>query len=295
MAQVNAADKLQVMDGRNRGINLRGSNGQFVSRQQYIENINAEIDKCLKRKEHYAGFLKENPDLRVLMDVEDAKIAEKQKEISLVNNSNRGINSRVKAYEEAMKKQGMSGTQLKEQVARYRQGLLDKRKAHFDYLRGQNNARLIAQQKPPVEPKPSYTPFWKTKLGKGTKYGLIAAGAVLAGATLFGLFRGCNKSSGGTASANDSIPANPVSQPAPQPAKQQDEVKFDTIYAKKGDCYWNYAEEQLNKEGNKSIADTDSRTRTIMADNGAKLASDSIHSDPMLKVGDPVLLRKSYN
>ena len=109
----------------------------------------------------------------------------------------------------------------------------------------------------------------------------------------FGLIKSCNKSNT-VASGNDSIPTNSVSQPVPKPENQQDEVRFDTIYAKKGDCYWTYAKEQLKKYG-KSVADIDSRTRTIMADNGAKLASDSIHSDPMLKVGDPVLIRKSYN
>ena len=160
------------------------------------------------------------------------------------------------------------------------------KQAERQFVQLENELRPAPKQ--PIAP--AKTPFFKTKAGKATAIigGLLALGAA------FGLIKSCNKSNA-VASGNDSIPTNSVSQPVPKPENQQDKVRFDTIYAKKGDCYWDYAKEQLKKDGNKSVADTDSRTRTIMADNGAKLASDSIHSDPMLKVGDPVLIRKSYN
>lgn len=135
---------LQEMDGRQRGI-LRNSQGQFVSRTEWLETARNEISQHMKKFEHYKKFVGENPDLKVLMDLEKAQIEAKRAEIRLVYHSKEGINARVKAYEEAMKNQGMKGKELKAQVEKYRNSLKEERHKYFEQLKGKNNAKNIAE------------------------------------------------------------------------------------------------------------------------------------------------------
>ena len=135
---------IQQMDGRQRGI-LRNSEGKFISREEWLENARNEITEHMKKFEHYKKFVGENPDLKVLMDLEKAQIEAKRAEIRLVYHSKEGINARVKAYEEAMKNKGMKGKELKEQVEKYRESLKEERHKYFEQLKGKNNAKNIAE------------------------------------------------------------------------------------------------------------------------------------------------------
>lgn len=187
---------LQEMDGRQRGI-LRNSQGQFVSRTQWLETARNEISEHMKKFEHYKKFVGENPDLKVLMDLEKAQIEAKRAEIRLVYHSKEGINARAKAYEEAMRNQGMKGKELKAQVEKYKESLKEERRKYFEQLKGKNNARNIAETgKKSAKPGffKSIGNFFKN-IGKAIKGNkgktALVAGAVALTAGAIGLANGC--------------------------------------------------------------------------------------------------------
>ena len=187
---------LQEMDGRQRGI-LRNSQGQFVSRTQWLETARNEISEHMKKFEHYKKFVGENPDLKVLMDLEKAQIEAKRAEIRLVYHSKEGINARAKAYEEAMRNQGMKGKELKAQVEKYKESLKEERRKYFEQLKGQNNAKNIAETgKKSAKPGffKSIGNFFKN-IGKAIKGNkgktALVAGAVALTAGAIGLANGC--------------------------------------------------------------------------------------------------------
>lgn len=187
---------LQEMDGRQRGI-LRNSQGQFISRAEWLETARNDIAQHMKKFEHYKKFVGENPDLKVLMDLEKAQIEAKRAEIRLVYHSKEGINARVKAYEETMKNQGMKGKELKAQVEKYRESLKEERHKYFEQLKGKNNAKNISEAgKKSAKPGffKSIGNFFKSigRAIKGNKgKAALAAGAVALTAGAIGLANGC--------------------------------------------------------------------------------------------------------
>lgn len=226
---------IEAMDGRKRGQILRGTDGKFTTRKQWINNVQDEINQFYQKNKVYKKYLDQNPDLKVLIEKNEAEIASRQKEINLVNNSRRGINDRVRIYREAMEKQGLTGQQLEEQVARYKDGLMAKRKERFNELKGQNEARLKANEptkvdnNPPEPKKQSKNIFkrfgaWVGKTWKSGAKGKI--GLILGAVTVIGgLIAGAVALSGKDKSAQPAQPGKVQKETAQKPVTKETETQ----------------------------------------------------------------------
>lgn len=299
---------LEAMDGRKRGTILRNEKGQFTTIEGRNSTLQNQINEYFKKIKHYEKFVGENPDLEGLIDAEKRKIADCEKEMRLNKFSKRGIKDRLKAYEKAMKKQGLKGKQLDEQVARYKEGLLNQRQEHIDKLKGHKDFA----QKGKTNVKPSGGGKWVKGLKKAGKWGAIAAAAVAVGAFVFNKCSGKDEKSEAVkpeeqattpAPADETpdkptIPATPAAPATPE-EPQKSEGEIETIKAKYGDTYWGYAKRELISEhqgdaaykpSNKEILE---RMYEVLERNGVKMAEDDIHSQPPLIVGDEVKLKKA--
>ena len=311
---------LQAMDGRKRGTKLHGADGKFTTIEGRKAFLQQQINEHLGKINHYKKFLGENPDLQGLIDREQAKINACESEMRLNDYSRTGIKNKVKAYEKAMKEQGLKGKELEEQVNRYREGLKAERQKHFDKLKGENNARLKAEAN--GEPKKSggkISKFFKNIGSKISKFfkgkgGKVAAGvaAAVAVGTVVEKCAGDDKAEETVKPVNtvpveektpiETKPETPIEPAVPKepekPKKDEaEDAEISTIKAKYGDNYWNYAKRELiyehqgeadYKPSNKDIL---ARMKEVMERNGIKMAEDGIHSEPPLIVDDEVKVK----
>ena len=285
---------LQAIDGRKRGQVLRDANGKFTTRTKYIDELQEKIKSYYSKNKVYHKYLDQNPDLKVLMGKNQAEIEALEKEINLVNNSKRGIKDRVKLYRQALESQntGMTAQQIDEQVARYKDGLLAKRKERFNELKGKNEARLRANQKPQIQQQGKFAKCMK-KFGKFGAIGLGIAALVGGGIALF-------SSKGENVSVeqpvlHDTVPTKTVIQPSKQEA---DSVEYETFEANKGDNYWKYGDletrsQHIGEDYKPTNSETNTQMREIMNRNNVDFAKDNYHSSPILKIGDEVQLSSS--
>lgn len=308
--------KLETMDGRQRGRILRDGQGKFTTVQGREKAIQNKINEYFKNIKHYQKYVSENPDLKVLIDAEKAKIADCEREMRLNKYSKRGINERVKLYEEAMKKQGSKGEALKTQVDRYKEGLKNECRQHFDKLKGKNIARYKGNLKP--KPKGFFGKLVNFFKGKGGKVALVGAGiaTIVGGAALL---KGCDDKAAELTAAvpeettkqvseetSQSLPKETAAAKPETPVQTEDLAEKPTINkddeysvykAVWSDTYWGYAKQELIKEhqGEVGYKPTDAeilaRTHEIMKRNETGLADDSIHTIPPLIVGDDVKLK----
>lgn len=253
---------IEPMDGRKRGQILRGTDGKFTTRQKWNENVQKDIDKYYQDIARRKKFMDQNPDLKVLNDADMARIQDLEKEKQLVNNSRRGIKDRVQNYREAMEKQGLKGQQLEEQVARYKDGLIAKRKERFNELKGQNNARIKAQKTVVPEKPGALKGKFIKNLKKAGKWGAIL---VAVGAVVYGLAKSCSgKKTDASQVPQPEQPSKPVvpeqQLEQPQTATVQNGDTFKDIadrYETHPDSIIAYNEEKLHDYHNAKDASDD--------------------------------------
>ena len=145
---------IQALDGRLRGKMLLDGQGKLASFPQWEMDIQKRINEYYSQMNRYSKYLDQNPDLKVYVNDYKSKIADLEKEKRLVNFSNEGISRKLDIYGEALKKKGVTGKAYGEQIAQYRDVLMQERRNYFDMLKGKNNARIISLNKP-IE-KPSF-------------------------------------------------------------------------------------------------------------------------------------------
>ncbi|MBP3924801.1 hypothetical protein J6E39_06125 [bacterium] len=310
---------LEAMDGRQRGQLLRDQKGRFTTIAGRNADIDKEISEYYKKINHLKKFTSENPDLKVLIDDKKAEIAKLESEQRLNNFSRRGINERTKAYEEAMKKQGMKGKELKEQVARYEEGLKEERRVHFDKLKGQNNAKnIVGEVKIGEKAKESKGFFSRIGAALKANKGKIAlATAVVAiGAGVVAMCSG-NKSNEAdfdeskVTPPQDTAPKKEPKLPDEKPAEEvpvvdtpaeETEVSHEV---KKGECFWNIAKENLinkykaeqkskgeavDENYKPSNAEILEETNRLMRKNKYDYDDKHYNSVPPLQIGDKISL-----
>ena len=258
---------LGTMDGRQRGQIVRNERGQFTTIAGRNEVLQREINGYFENINRYKKYMDQNPDLKVLIDAEQAKVDAAQSEMRLNKMSRRGIKERVKNYRTAMEQQGLKGEALEEQVARYKEGLLAERKKHFNKLKGKKLATQKGKLK--VKPPKEEGGFFK-KLGnffsKNKKtagvLGLLAAGIGVVATVKSCGGEGDNKTTNPTtppASTTEPAPATETPEPpvnqTEEPAEPSigiGEFKDGKYKVKKGDSFWKIAEQKLINEYKKA-------------------------------------------
>lgn len=249
-----------------------------------------------------AEFQKANPGVSI-RQAELAKVTDPS-QLSLVENQ------KVTNYRNAMQQQGLEGAKLDEQVNRYKEGLKHDRTKRFNKLKGQNNAKILAEAKVVAEntddavkgSKGFWGKLWKGVKNNKGKIGLAAA-AVAVTATAIGLTQ-CSDDKKATSvdnkdnkdNKNDSttVKKNDVPKQAAQGAngelKAGQPVFVDGQFhvVKKGECPWSIAADILQKQGKTDNASILKLTQKIMSNNKLKFENDEglviIHPNDTLDV-----------
>lgn len=249
-----------------------------------------------------AEFQKANPGVSI-RQAELAKVTDPS-QLSLVENQ------KVTNYRNAKQQQGLEGAKLDEQVNRYKEGLKHDRTKRFNKLKGQNNAKILAEAKVVAEntddavkgSKGFWGKLWKGVKNNKGKIGLAAA-AVAVTATAIGLTQ-CSDDKKATSvdnkdnkdNKNDSttVKKNDVPKQAAQGAngelKAGQPVFVDGQFhvVKKGECPWSIAADILQKQGKTDNASILKLTQKIMSNNQLKFENDEglviIHPNDTLDV-----------